>query len=70
MNPVNIQEINVEAGGTSAERQFGGVYTNIIPKEGANKFNGILYLAYADENLAADNLTDDLRGRGRQRSAA
>jgi len=64
MNPVNIQEIAVEAGGTSAERQFGGVYTNIIPKEGANRFSGILYLAYADQNLAADNLTDDLRAQG------
>jgi hypothetical protein len=64
INQGSVQEVTVTTGAQSAEQAVSGITTNLIPKEGGNTFSGNLVLAYADENLQASNLTDELRSRG------
>ena len=49
---------------TPAEMPYGGIFTNVVPKEGANRFSGSFFANFANEHLQADNLDDDLRARG------
>ena len=58
------QEIAIDASAVSAEAAEGGVRLNIIPRDGGNLFNGTLFTSFANESMAASNLTDDLRDRG------
>ena len=37
---------------------------NIVPREGGNTFTGTIFGSFASENLASNNLSDDLRARG------
>jgi hypothetical protein len=59
-----VSEINLIVGGGTAEQQFGGLVTNVIPKEGGNAFSGSVYGEYTGVELATSNLTDELRGQG------
>jgi hypothetical protein len=60
-----VAEINVVVGGGTAEQQFGGTVSNVIPKEGGNTFTGSLYGEYAGQGLVTNsNLTDELRAQG------
>ena len=61
---VYVGELTVATGGGTAEQQFSGMVTNVIPKEGGNGFNGSLYFDVADEALSANNLTDELVAQG------
>jgi hypothetical protein len=63
MSTAIIEELSIELGTSSAERQTGGIFTNVIPKEGSNTFSGFLYASYSDENLQTSNLTDELKAR-------
>jgi hypothetical protein len=58
------QEYGLQLAAHSAEVPYGGIFTNILPKEGGNRFSGSFFANFADENLQADNLDDDLRSRG------
>jgi hypothetical protein len=58
------QEISIDISGVSAEAAEGGVRINMIPREGGNTFHGTLYAGFANESMAGDNFTDDLRARG------
>src|SRR5262245_37546531 len=60
---VYVGELMVSTGGGTAEQQFSGMVTNVIPREGGNAFNGSLYFDVADEAFSADNLTDELRAQ-------
>ena len=55
-----VNEINVATGGNTAEYQFSGTVTNVIPKEGGNKITGSLYSAFSTAGLQANNLTSKL----------
>ena len=68
-NQATVQETTVTTSGGSAEPQFGGIWTNIIPREGGNTFRGQLFAAFGNEDLASSNLNDDLRSRGIQNVA-
>jgi carboxypeptidase family protein len=59
-----VSEIAVTTGGGTAESSYGNMITNVIPKEGGNKFSGSFYAEYTDKNFAASNLTDELRRFG------
>ena len=59
-----IQDLSIELGGLTAEHQAGGIFANVIPKEGSNRFSGFLFASFTDGNLQGENLTDDLRARG------
>ena len=64
INQGSVQEVAVEVGGQSAEQQSAGIRTNLIPKEGGNRFSGFFFAGFGNHSTQADNLTDDLRGRG------
>jgi hypothetical protein len=59
-----IEDLSIELGGLTAEHQAGGIFANVIPKEGSNTFNGFLYASYTGEHLQGNNLTGDLKARG------
>ncbi len=63
-NNLTFQEVVVETGGMSAERNTGGVQMNIVPKDGGNTFSGSFSTSFSTPDLQADNLTDELRARG------
>ncbi len=58
------QEYGLQLAAHSAEVAYGGIFANIVPKEGANRFSGQVFANYAGEDLQANNLDDDLRQRG------
>lgn len=58
------QEIVVDTGGVDAEQAWGGVHVNIIPREGGNTFSGSFLAAMANESMASENFTQDLKDRG------
>ena len=68
-NQATVQETTVTTSGGSAEQQFAGIWTNIIPREGGNTFRGQLFAAFGNEDLSSSNLNDDLRSRGIQNVA-
>jgi hypothetical protein len=59
-----VGEINVITAGGSAEQQYGGTVTNIIPKQGGNTFSGIFYSELTNDAMQTSNLTDALRAQG------
>ena len=64
INQAMVQEVAVSIGGHSAEQGAAGIFTNLIPKEGGNRFSGMLFYGYGNESLQSDNLTDALRAKG------
>jgi carboxypeptidase family protein len=63
-NQLTFQEVVVETGGMSAERNTGGVQMNIVPKDGGNTFSGSFSTSHTTPDLQSNNLTDELRARG------
>jgi hypothetical protein len=61
---VYVGELTIATGGGTAEQQFSGMVTNVIPKEGGNTFNASLYFDFADKRLSSNNLSDELRTQG------
>jgi hypothetical protein len=64
INPAEVQEFSYDLGAISADTEKGGVHVNVIPKEGGNRFAGMVFGAFANSSMQADNMTDDLRARG------
>jgi hypothetical protein len=44
INQASVQEVAVSIGGQTAEQGLSGITTNLIPKEGSNRFTGFLFL--------------------------
>ena len=65
-DPLEVQEYVFETGALSAENWGGGVRTNIIPKEGGNRFAGAFYASGSNKDLMANNINQDLINRGLQ----
>jgi hypothetical protein len=63
-NQLTFQEVVVETGGMSAERNTGGVQMNIVPKDGGNRFSGSFSTSHTTPDLQSGNLSDELRTRG------
>jgi len=59
-----IQEISIQTGGLSAESELGGLVSNMIPREGANTFRGVVFGNYTNGHLQSNNLTDSLMASG------
>jgi hypothetical protein len=64
LNNAMIQEIAVQSAGASAEADVAGVRTNLIPKQGGNRFTSYFFGNYTNDALQSNNLDDDLRDRG------
>jgi len=63
-NQLTFQEVTVETGGISAERNTGGVQMNIVPRDGGNTFSGSFNTSHTAPSLQADNLNSKLEARG------
>src|SRR4051812_22914619 len=63
-DPTGAEEINIQLGGNSAEFELGGVQVNLVPKSGANKFNGYGFAGYTNNSLNSTSIPDDLKARG------
>ena len=55
----NMEEMAFQTSGNSAETESGGVRINMIPKEGANTFSGMLFTTFTDDSLQANNLDQE-----------
>ena len=64
LNPMAVQEVQIDTGSNSADLHAGGVRANYIVKEGGNAFSGVVFGAYAPGEWQSDNLTDELIARG------
>jgi hypothetical protein len=58
------QEVVVDTGGTGAEQEEGGVRINVVPRDGGNTFRGSFFGAFANESMAGNNFTQNLKDRG------
>ncbi len=57
-------EMALDFSSQSAEQTTGGVYINIVPRDGGNTFKGSAFLAGSNEHLAGNNFTQRLKDRG------
>jgi hypothetical protein len=58
------QEVTLTTNGMSAEQETGGIVTNVVPRDGGNRFSLYSNNAYADRNLQSSNYSDGLKARG------
>lgn len=63
-NMAASQEIAVDYSGAGADTSGGGVRMNVIPREGGNTFNGVLFMNGTTESLGSSNFTPRLRDAG------
>ena len=63
-NMAASQEIVVDYSGGGAENNASGVRMNVIPREGGNTFNGVLFVNGTDGALQGDNSTSGCGTRG------
>jgi hypothetical protein len=59
-----LQEATYQTSAVTAEVGGGGVYTNMIPKDGGNEFHGNLFLGYVPSSFVGNNVTPALTARG------
>ena len=64
VNSASAQEIVYSSGADSADMQFPGLYVDLVPKEGGNRFNGYLFADLTHLPWSASNLTPALQERG------
>src|SRR5580765_6236455 len=61
VNELAQSELVYDAGSQSAENPLGGVRMDSIPKEGGNRFSGIVRAFGGNSSLQNSNITDELR---------
>jgi Carboxypeptidase regulatory-like domain len=59
-----MEEIGYQTSSLPAEAPVGGVQINMIPNDGGNVFHGTVFSTAANENMQADNLSQDLVSLG------
>lgn len=64
INQLSVEETTIQTAGGSAEYQTGGVYMNIVPKSGGNRFTTTLAVNGTGSKLQGSNVTDELSARG------
>ena len=69
VNPATATETAVETGGSSAESAASGVTINLIPKEGGNTLSFMASGMFTNDALQTENLTDEIRSRGLDRTS-
>ena len=63
-NDSMTQEVTVQTASPGAEVSGGGLFINLVPKEGGNSFSGSSFAGYTAHNFQASNLTPELRAKG------
>ena len=64
MNQAHFAETSFTTSSQGAEVSAGGVRLNMIPRDGGNRFTGIIYLGGTDGAWQSGNLTPALKARG------
>ena len=64
LNSASAQEVVYSSGADSVDMQFPGLYVDLVPKDGGNRFNGYLFGDFTYQPWSADNLTPSLGARG------
>src|SRR5262245_44672713 len=64
VNDASVQELVYTSGAESAEMAHSGLYVDLVPKDGGNRFNGYLFGDFTHGPWSASNLTDRLKARG------
>ena len=59
-----LQESTYQTSSVTAEVGGGGVYTNMIPKDGGNTLHGNLFLGYVPSSFVGNNINSQLTARG------
>jgi hypothetical protein len=59
-----IQETTYQTSSVTAEVSAGGVYTNMIPKDGGNQLHGDLFLGWVNSSFVGTNIDQKLIDRG------
>src|SRR5438093_7063260 len=57
----NFEEIQVATSGQDIKQQTGGIGINLVTRRGTNQFHGTARGYYADHNLEASNVPDELK---------
>jgi hypothetical protein len=64
-NAAGTAEFAIDVSGVDAQAATGGVRINFIPRDGGNKFSGLIATSYARDSFASDNYTGtDVQQRG------
>src|SRR3954465_1603288 len=63
-NDAGNQEMVYQTGGGTVDSPTGGVKINMIPREGGNRFSGLLFQGYESSTLQSDNLSSFLAANG------
>src|SRR5919197_532892 len=59
-----IQQTTYQTSNVTAEVSGGGVYTNMVPKDGGNELHGDLFLGWVHSKFVGDNVDKKLIARG------
>ena len=63
-NDSMTQEVTVQTASPGAEVSGGGLFINLIPKEGGNRFSGSSFVGYTGSDFQSSNLTPELIAKG------
>src|SRR4029450_12157452 len=64
VNDSGAQELVYSTGAETMDMPTAGLYVNMIPKDGGNRFAGLLFADFTRSGWQSDNLSDALRARG------
>jgi hypothetical protein len=64
VNDSGAQELVYSSGAESAEMAHPGLYIDMVPKDGGNRFSGIVFGDFTHGPWSSNNLTPALRARG------
>ncbi len=70
INDAIAQELSYSSGADSAEMGNPGLYIDLVPKDGGNRFSGTVFFDYTHEPWAWSNYSDRLEGARHQRRHA
>src|SRR5262245_10918300 len=63
-NDSMTQEVTVQTSTPGAEVSGGGLFINLVPKEGGNRYSGSFFGGYTDHSFQGNNLTPELISKG------
>jgi hypothetical protein len=58
------EEVSVQSKALPAEIGGGGIYLNMVSKDGGNQYKGSLFLSYTGDALQSNNVSDEQRALG------
>jgi hypothetical protein len=60
----SVEEYNLQIAAQTADYPYGGIYVNVIPKQGGNTTHAAFFGSGTNEHLQAGNLDTNLRSQG------